>query len=105
MAEALKARANVGVADPMWFYRDQAGTEVDLVVDLPGRRVLVEAKSAGRVAPDGTGNLQRVAKFMAHDAQFAGSIERLVVYGGDEDVTLAGTRLLPWSRIHEFEWC
>ena len=65
VSEVLKARANAGIADPVWFYRDQSGGEVDLVLDAGTRRILVEAKSGGRVAPDSVASMRAIASAMA----------------------------------------
>lgn len=37
----------LGLAVPLYFWRTHAGAEVDLLIDLPGRRVLVEIKLGG----------------------------------------------------------
>jgi predicted AAA+ superfamily ATPase len=104
VAEVLKARANAGLSDPVWFFRDKSGTEIDLMLDLPDRRVLVETKSGGRVAPDGTAHLHEVAEHMAGDPLLRGSIDRIVVYGGGERVTVNGVELLPWSQVPAYSW-
>ena len=104
VAEVLKARANEGLSDPIWFFRDQSGTEIDLLLDLPDRRVLVETKSGARVAPDGTMHLHQVADDMADDPMLRGRIERVAVYGGSERVTVNGVELLPWSQVSDYSW-
>ncbi|MFY9343061.1 MAG: ATP-binding protein [Planctomycetota bacterium] len=103
VAEVLKARANAGLSDPVWFYRDQSGTEVDLLVEGTHATILVEAKSGSRVAPDGVQPLQRVADALREYVP-GKPVRTVVVYGGAERATLLGTELLPWSRIDEFDW-
>jgi predicted AAA+ superfamily ATPase len=104
VAEVIKARANEGLSDPVWFFRDKSGAEIDLVLDLPDRRVLVETKSGGRVAPDGTAHLHRIADDMARDPMLRGRIERVVVYGGHERVSVNSVELLPWSQVPDYAW-
>ncbi len=87
----------------MWFYRDQSGTEVDLLVEGTHATILVEAKSGSRVAPDGVQPLQRVADALREYVP-GKPVRTVVVYGGAERATLLGTELLPWSRIDEFDW-
>ena len=102
-AEVMKARANLGIADPLWFYRDQSGAEVDLVVEAARRFVLVEAKSGARVAPDAGTTLVRVAEALQERA-LGKTVVRAIAYGGDERATVGGTELLPWHQVDRFAW-
>lgn len=102
-AEITKVRANAGIADPLWFYRDQPGNEVDLVVDAARRHLLVEIKSGGRVAPDALAALGRIAAAL-RDRRLGKPVATIVVYGGDERGTVQGTTLLPWSEVAGAAW-
>lgn len=101
VSEIMKVRANVGVADPVWFYRDHAANEVDLVVEAGKQLLLVEIKSGARVAPD------TVEKLLATAGAFAGTHRRVrtvVVHGGDHALSLRGVDLLPWHRVAAERW-
>lgn len=104
VAELLKLRANRGCAEPMWFFRDKVGNEVDLLLDLPDRTVLVECKSGTRVAPDGLAAMDKVQSFLEQDPLLRRPIERVVVYGGDEHVRVHDTDLLPWHDLASRSW-
>lgn len=104
VAELLKLRANRGCAEPMWFLRDKVGNEVDLLLDLPDRTVLVECKSGTRVAPDGLTALDRAQAFLEQDPLLRRPIERVVVYGGDEQVRMRDTDLVPWHSLASRSW-
>ncbi len=61
--EALKAQLNVGKQPNLYFFRDNSGLEVDLLVQLPQRRLLpLEIKSAFTWSSDFCRNLIRVRK-------------------------------------------
>ncbi|MBM4059998.1 MAG: ATP-binding protein [Planctomycetes bacterium] len=104
VSEILKARWNRGVAEPLHCFHELGRREVDLVVESPGRTVLVEIKVGGRVAPDATAVLDDVAARWAQHPQHAGTIERVVVYGGEVREERQGVQLLPWAQIAQFEW-
>lgn len=46
VSEIVKHRTNRGIGGGLSFYRDKNGAEVDLVIQHPGRVMLVEAKSS-----------------------------------------------------------
>lgn len=50
MMEFVKTRGLVPGRD-LFFYRDQNGVEIDLVVEKPGKLILVEAKAGERIDP------------------------------------------------------
>lgn len=102
-AEVCKARANAGIGDPLWFYRDQPGNEVDLVIEAARRHLLVEIKSGGRVAPDVIAALGRAASALK-DRRLGKPVASKVVYGGDDKVTVRDTTLLPWSLVASAGW-
>jgi len=77
VSELRKHFLHRGERPPLWFWRDTAGHEVDVIVDLGTRRIPVEAKSGETVAPDAYRGLD----FYAGLAREVGGI---LVYGGDE---------------------
>jgi Holliday junction resolvase-like predicted endonuclease len=56
--EFLKNRCNAGVRDPLYFWRDNIGTEVDLILERGTKIAVVEIKSGITVASDAFGNFQ-----------------------------------------------
>jgi hypothetical protein len=77
VSELRKHFLHRGERPPLWFWRDTAGHEVDVLVDLGTRRIPVEAKSGETVAPDAYRGLD----FYTDLAREAGGV---LVYGGDE---------------------
>lgn len=104
VTEILKARWNRGVSEPMWFYGEQGRAEVDLVLELPGRIVLVEIKAGARIAEDATQHLDRVASLVAKEPMLVGQVERVVIYAGTSRENRNGTTFLPWQEIPHYAW-
>lgn len=101
VAEILKSRCNDGHGDPVWFYRDATGTEVDLVVETHDGLLLVEVKSGARVATDTLEQLERVtATFVAAGHRARG----VVVHGGNETAAVRGVQMLPWRAVAGQRW-
>lgn len=102
VSEILKARANLGTSDPLWFYRDQSGNEVDLVVETGDRLLLVEIKSGERVASDAIESMRAmVTKFGETKRQVHG----VIVYGGDTAASVHGVELVPWRELGAQAFC
>lgn len=104
MGELMKLRANAGINEPFWFFRDKLGNELDALITLPDRTLLIECKSGTRVAPDGLDGMRKVEAMLEKDPLLARPLQRIVVYGGDDEVTVDGTLLLPWHRLADQRW-
>lgn len=92
--EFLKARRNAGRRDQLYFWRDNIGTEVDLVLEQGQALAGIEIKSGSRVASDAFGSLRKWQRY-------AGALETHlgVVYGGDEEFQREGVSILPWGDL------
>ena len=101
VSEVAKRRANLGEANGLSFYRDQNGAEADLVIERPSGLMLVEAKSAATASQRLLGGAHRVRK---HLAQSTVQCSAAVVYGGDQPQRRGTDSLIPWRRLHEFDW-
>lgn len=98
VAELLKMVHHRGERPDAWFYRDQGGLEVDLLLRRADRWLAIEVKSGSTVARDSGDNLRSFA------ARVDGAIDGLpvrpvVVYGGDERFARQGVEFLPWSAL------
>jgi len=105
IAEIAKYWANRGRVPALFFYRDQRGTELDLVIEQAERWIAVEIKSAATPAShfyDALDTFQALAR----DGGLAPHprIEPLVVYGGAETQQRSKGTLLSWSEIDSFSW-
>ena len=99
VSEILKHRTNRGERGGVFFYRDQHGTEADLVVESGNQRVLVEAK-AGQTASDDVLIAGRRVKTSLGNT----SCRAVVAYGGQARQTRQDVLLLPWNEIDREPW-
>ena len=96
--EFLKSRANAGVREPLYFWRDNIGTEVDLILERGQDIAAVEIKSGIAVASDAFKNLEKWQKYASERGHFS-NIYPGLVYGGDTRFTRAGVNVLPWGLL------
>ena len=92
VSELFKVFAAVGQEPPLFFWRDQSGHEVDVVIDLGGRLIPVEIKSGATVAGDFFAGLR-------YWLTLPGNVEKrgVLVYGGGEPAhTREGHVVRPW---------
>ncbi|MBI2317507.1 MAG: ATP-binding protein, partial [Betaproteobacteria bacterium] len=93
VTEALKWRAARGDARPLYFWRDNIGNEVDLVLEQEGGHTLVEIK-AGQTFQ--TAWLKAMDTVERHIAE---PVRRALIYGGDTSFERAGTTVLGWRDL------
>ena len=92
--EFLKARRNAGRREQLYFWRDNIGTEVDLVLEQGQALAGIEIKSGSRVAGDATVSLRKWQKYAGNRQTYLG-----VVYGGDDAYDREGVSALPWRDL------
>ena len=96
--EFLKTRCNLGLREPLYFWRDNIGTEVDLIVERGNEIAAVEIKSGISVASDAFGNLHKWLKYATERGNFS-AIHRGLVYGGETRFTREGVDVMPWAGL------
>jgi predicted AAA+ superfamily ATPase len=96
--EFCKNRCNAGVRDPLYFWRDNIGTEVDLIMERGNEIAAVEIKSGTRVAADAFGNLKKWHKYATERGSFS-AIYPGLVYGGDTRFSRDGVDVMPWAEL------
>ena len=94
MAELLKARYRRALDDNLYFWRDRAGHEIDLLVDLGLELLPVEVKSGKTVAGSFLEGLRKW-RDLAGDAAGRGWL----VYGGGVRQSRTDVEILPWAEI------
>jgi len=105
VSEIMKGHLEQAVIPDLTFYRDQGGSEIDLLVRNGSTTTLVEMKSGQTVAPDAYEVLDKVgALLVKRDPLGVSELQRMIVYGGDESVTHLGTQVLPWNRAARLSW-
>ena len=95
--EALKNRFNRGLSDNMYFYRDNVGNEVDLVMSLGSELIPVEIKAGQTVVPDFFRGLHAFERFRRVPSKHAG-----LVYGGKERQVRPGVAVMSFNDLPDF---
>ncbi len=96
--EFLKNRCNTGMRSPLYFWRDNIGTEVDLILERGNELAAVEIKSGVTVASDAFGNLKKWQKYAQDRGNFS-AIYPGLVYGGEARYTRDGVDVMPWRGL------
>lgn len=89
--ELLKRRLNSGRAPNLYFHRDVAGTEVDLVLEYADGVFPIEIKASSTYHE----SFARSFRALEHLSPRGGA----VVLGGGSRGTRAGVRIIPWSEL------
>ena len=92
VSEALKNFCHRGVEPDIYFWRDSAGHEVDLLIDEGERQIPVEIKSGQTIASDVFDDINYWRNLAGQPEGVAG-----LVYGGDASCKRRGVSVLPWS--------
>lgn len=94
VSELLKAYTNRGEEPALWYWRDSAGHEMDILVDLGERQIPVEVKSGATVAGDFLDALRYWRRLVGDDAAPAA-----LVYGGDDSFMRDGVAVRSWRNL------
>lgn len=92
ISEAYKQRDHAGLPEALWFFRDNHGNEVDLLVGHGTLYDAWEIKSAMTLSPDFFKGIRRLAE--ATDVLDGQGI----IYAGDRTLTRQGVRIIPWHH-------
>lgn len=95
VSELLKNRFNHGLASNLYFWRDNMGNEVDILIESGETQIPVEIKSGQTIAADFLAGLEKWRKISQADAP------SYLVYGGSRSVSQKGTRILAWNEMEE----
>jgi uncharacterized protein len=94
--EALKDRLNAGETPEMYFYKDLAGHEVDLLLPVGRRLEAIEIKAGATVNSDYFKSLSLFAKL--HPQHLAGA---RVIFGGTESQAREHWPVYSWLELKE----
>lgn len=94
VSEFLKNRYHHIRESNLYFFRDQLGNEVDLILDYGTELVSVEIKSAATLTND---FFKGLAYYHALCPEK--NITRLLVYGGDQQLEYKGIYVYPFYRL------
>jgi predicted AAA+ superfamily ATPase len=92
VSEALKNFYNRGAEPDLYFWRDSAGHEVDLLIDQGAKQIPIEVKSGQTIASDFFADLDywRNLAGQAHGAA-------ALLYGGDTSFKRQGVSVVSWA--------
>ena len=94
ISELLKGRFNKALASNLYFWRDNTGNEIDVLIEKTSTLIPVEIKSGQTVTKDYFTGLK---KWLTIADATAGS--PYVIYGGNEGQKRLGIEVLPWRDI------
>ena len=96
--ELHKNRCNLGLREPLYFWRDNIGTEIDVILERGTEVAAVEIKSGPTVASDAFGALNKWRKYATERGSFS-AIHPALVYGGETRFTRDGVDVMPWHGL------
>ena len=94
VAEVAKAYLHHRRTPPLFFWRDQTGHEIDLLIEESGALAPVEIKSASTLSSDMINGLLWWTKLAGVPSEAA-----TLVYGGDQSFTIRGVSVRPWFGV------
>ncbi len=94
LSELYKSFAHRGEQPALYFWRDAAGHEIDVIIDMGTSLIPIETKSAQTVASDFFANL-------AYWREISGDKDSpaALVYGGDRSFKRSGVCVYPWFAL------
>ncbi len=97
VSEMLKYRLHRGKRNNLYFWRDRAGREVDVLIDQGGVLVPVEVKSGQTIASDFDRGLRRWLNYAGNEAGGP-----RIVYGGEESLVREGVQYVSWRDLPQY---
>ena len=89
--EVLKSLRHQGLRDPLYFFRDSNGLEIDLLLEHADGLALIEIKAAQTVSAPLFKGLRSVSAVLGERVK-----SQHLVYGGDTIQERTGVQVLPW---------
>lgn len=93
ISEVLKGFLHRGLDPDIWFWRDSAGHEIDLILEHRARLVPVEMKSGETFSSDFLSGLDYWRGLAGQE-----DLPATVVYHGTDSYLRSGTAVVSWRR-------
>ncbi len=93
VGEAIKWQAAFTDGQPVYYWRDNIGNEIDLLLERPEGLTLVEVKSGQTFQGEWLKGLDTVARHIGEPVQ------RALVYGGDASQSRGDIAVLGWREL------
>ena len=100
MGELLKGRYNRSLPSNLFFWRDNTGNEVDVIVDQGLKLIPIEIKSGQTISADYFSSLR---KWLSWAGAEAGN--PYLIYGGDESQERSDGEVVPWREVKGIADC
>jgi len=97
LTEILKTYRAQGKNAPLYFFRDQTGDEVDIIIEKNDGLLAIETKSSKTFVPDLLNSLKRWQKISHQDAKNC-----WIIYGGKETLSHQEFSILSWRECLNF---
>jgi len=94
IVDIIKNKLNRGMKPDIYFWRDSAGNEVDLILDTPGGPVAVEIKSGRTIDQGFFKNLNYWQSLISGTES-----KEILVYGGDLSQTRSNAKVISWDKL------
>ncbi len=94
VSELTKQRLNAGQPRDLYFWRDSAGNEVDVLIESAHGLQAIEIKSGSTFASDWSRGLKQWNKVAGEE-----SLQPSLVYGGNESYAREGVQVWGWQDI------
>ncbi len=94
LSELIKNFANQGLEPDVYFWRDSAGHEIDILLELGAKLVPIEVKSGQTVASDFLAGLD-YWRALAGESRAPAAL----VYGGDRSFRRKGVAVYDWASL------
>lgn len=96
VSELLKYRFNQALSSNLYFWRDSAGNEVDVLIEQSKTLFPIEIKSGQTLASDFFDGINK------YTALAGGAVEQsALVYGGSQTQQRKTITVYPWQQLHE----
>lgn len=94
VSELLKQRYNQGLASNLYFWRNNTGDEVDVVIEQGEKLMPIEIKSGQTFNTDFLAGINKWIKIAGDTA-----LTPQLIYGGSENMTRNGVEVRSWQKI------
>jgi hypothetical protein len=95
ISELLKRRYHQGLPSNLYFWRNNTGDEVDLVIEQGAQLLPVEIKSSQTFTGDFLAGLHKWTRLAG-----ATALPPVLVYGGDDNMIRQGVTVQSWRQIY-----
>jgi predicted AAA+ superfamily ATPase len=94
VAELLKARCSSGLDPDLYFWRDNVGTEIDILFEEGQKLKAIEVKSGKTFTPEHAAGLETWMRYSGSKPE-----DCSVVYAGERALQWKGLSLVPWRQV------